>query len=97
MTKRPQKYIGQIYDGRWEVVKYETTGFKRGVTFKNIYNNKILRLSYMTFLSILKGNTSVSSAIATKLGYGRRNNKFRKKKRFIKNDGEQQSFIHNDN
>lgn len=97
MTKRPQKYIGQIYDGRWEVVEYDTTGVKRGVTFKNIYNNKILRLSYLTFLSILKGNTSVSSAIATKLGYGRRHYKFRKRKIFTQNDCEQQSFIHNDN
>ena len=62
------KFIGQVYDGRWEVISFEKTTKSGGFfTLKNIFNNKEIRVCSSTMTKIGNGKGSVSNVIRQRI------------------------------
>ena len=68
--KTMSKYIGRIYDGRWEVVACEhyngTSGSYR-ITLRNIYNNETTTVKDSTLRKIERGETTLSKVRSHKI------------------------------
>ncbi len=56
---KKSKYIGQIIDGKWEIIKCESHYY----TLINIYNHQIIKIHNKTLLKIINKETSVSRVI----------------------------------
>lgn len=63
------KYIGKIYDGRWEVIKYEHYGNARSgkYTLRNIYNQNEITLKDSTLREVDRGIRTLSKALSNKM------------------------------
>jgi len=59
--KGDSKFIGKVYEGRWEVVKYD--GHHFNYTLKNIFNNREMVVCVNTLRRIDAGETTVSAII----------------------------------
>lgn len=60
---RGKKYIGKIYEGRWEVIRFEPYGhqYNTGRFFlKNIYNGNEISFTDRTLRRIDRGETTIS-------------------------------------
>lgn len=51
------KYLGKIYEGRWEVIKAE----KRVITLKNIYNQEIMEIDRNILMRVDRNETTISN------------------------------------
>lgn len=51
------KYVGELYDGRWKVTKCEN----RIITLENIYNHEIMELSRGVFMRVHRKQTTISN------------------------------------
>lgn len=58
------KYIGELYDGRWKVTKCEN----RTITLENIYNHEIMELTRGVFMRVRRNQTTISN-IRTQRAY----------------------------
>ena len=64
------KYIGKIYDGRWEVIgqqKYRGNTTSRKFILRNIYNDMEITLKDVTLRKIDRGETTVSKSLSVKI------------------------------
>lgn len=74
-----RKYIGKIYDGRWEVIRFERYGSnsKSGkFVLRNTYNGSEVTIQEKTLRMVDRGETTISSVIFHKIrhsGGGRKN------------------------
>lgn len=56
------KYLGQIFDGRWEYIG--------NYTFKNIFNGKTFTTNSSNTTHVLNGRTTISNLLAYKCNGG---------------------------
>ena len=65
-----EKYIGKIYDGMWEVIRFERYGSnsKAGkFILRNIYNGSEVSLKDSTLWKVDRGETTISSVMFHKI------------------------------
>ena len=69
------KYIGKVYDGRWEVVKREHYGKCKGgssrFVLRNIYNGMETTVKDTTLRKIDRGELTVSGVMSIKITKGK--------------------------
>jgi len=56
---KKSKYIGQIIDGKWKIIKCKSHYY----TLINIYNNQIIKITNKCLLNVLRGETSISRIV----------------------------------
>ena len=73
------KYIGKIYEGRWEVIRFEKYDNSRAGHYilRNVYNQNEIIIKDATLRKIEKGETTVCKVIVHHI----RNNKYDKYKK----------------
>lgn len=76
------QYIGKIYEGRWEVIKWERYNNSRAGKYilRNIYNGDEVSLKDATLRKIDRNETSVSRVIVHHI----RNKKYDKYKKGVR-------------
>lgn len=65
-----RKYIGKIYEGRWEVIRFERYGSNsKAVRFilRNIYNGSEVSFKDSTLRKVDSGKTTISYLIHDRL------------------------------
>lgn len=72
---RKSKYLGKVYDGRWEIIGTEPTT-KNHVRYiaRNIFNNNILKIDDVQISLIEKGEINVGHVIRRQMYKERRFN-----------------------
>ena len=64
------KYIGKIYDGRWQVIRFEKygqDGHGGRFTLKNVYNEQEISVKDTTLRRIDIGETTLSKVVYHKI------------------------------
>ena len=54
---KQSKYLGNVYDGRWKVIKAET----RTITLENIYNQEKMEIDRSIFIRVDRKQTTISN------------------------------------
>ena len=73
------KYLGKLFDGRWEVVDRKEHIF----ILKNIYNQETMEIRENVFYNLLDGKTTISNIRTCRI-YGESDNEIIKKPKVIK-------------
>lgn len=72
---RKSKYLGKVYDGRWEIIGTETHRSNHTTYIaRNIFNNNILKIDDVQISLIEKGKIDVGCVIRRKMYKERRFN-----------------------
>ena len=72
--------IGNIYDGRWEVIRFEPYGTMKSnrsgrYVLKNIYNEEEITIKDERLRQVDKGERTLSSILSNKIKNGKVDNK----------------------
>lgn len=67
---RGKKYIGKIYEGRWEVIRFEPYGHQSHAgrfVLKNIYNGNEISFKDQTLRRIDRGEITLSKIVCRRI------------------------------
>ena len=79
---RGKKYIGKIYEGRWEVIRFEPYGHQSHAgrfVLKNIYNGNEISFKDQTLRQIDRGEITLSKIVCRRIRRIKKEKRFRRR------------------